>query len=221
MINQISQSQADSEWPGDCGHFVVWRAARHHGMNVSLREISYRISPWVVFTGPITVQRHLSRLGIRSTFHNSFSAAQIKEKLDEGKPVIAMVNMETANFTDGLSHYLFVVDHDKRGFYFYDSYYWLAAYRRAKDAAAFERPYFMDFAEFERSRQNVLQPRQLVGKVESLVGMEKFVIVVDESAKEAIGWKIMLVLRLQYVAERIIEGVGTVGAFFSRLGRSR
>ena len=221
LMNQSSRNQASSRWRGDCGHFAVWRAALYYGRNVSLKAITHQISPLVLFTGPITIQRHLARLGIRSTLYNSFSAAQIRQKLDEAKPVIAMINTNTAALTDGLTHYLFVVDYDDHGFYFYDSYYWPGAYHKEKDKTKPEEPYFMDFSEFESRRQSVLQPRQLVGRLESIVGMEKFVIVVDERRKEAIGSKIMLVLGLQYVAERLIEGVGRVAMFLSRLGRSR
>jgi hypothetical protein len=219
--NRSSRSQPNSDWPGDCGHFVVWRAALHYGRDVSLRDIVYQISPLVVFTGPITVKKHLARLGIRSTFYNNFSVAQIRQKLDQAKPVIAMINTGTAALTDGLTHYLFVVRSDNKGFYFYDSYYWLAAYRRAKDSTQAEEPSFMDFSEFESKRQSVLHRRQLAGRVERIVGMEKFVVVVNESREEAIDPKIMFVLRLQYVAERLIEGVGRVGVALSRLGRSR
>ena len=219
-MSRLRRHSLRSEWPGDCGHFVVWRAASYYGRPESLRQISYEISPLVAFTGPVTVKAHLARLGIASTFHNDFPTDRIRQKLDEGKPVIAMLNMDTASPADGLTHYVLVVGYDDRGFFFYDSAYWLGAYMRGREAVA-DRPYFMDFAKFEGLRQTVLHPRQLVGRLERFVGMERFVIVVNERREETIPRAIMLMLRLQRVAERIIEGVGRTAMLFRGLGRSR
>lgn len=197
-------------WPGDCGQFVIWMSALWYDKNVTIDQISLETNPFRLFTGPLTIKEELKKVGIETTFYNNFSIQEVKEKLDEKKPVIVMVNIDSTEAVDaGLTHYLFVFSYKEdngslQGFYFTDAYYFLGSFS-SEENLNWSKPYYFTVQELEEKRHNVLGPGQFVGEIENAVGMEKFAIVVGEKAEDrGVNKRMLNAFYLQHYAEKLI-----------------
>jgi hypothetical protein len=212
VIEKKMHTELNSKWPGDCGHFAVWAVSMFHEKGLSPAQITQKISPLVVITGPVTIKETLEEIGINSTFYNNFSISGIKQKIDEGRLVLAMVNINSTKWTDaGAAHYIFIYKYDKNGIFFTDTYYWLPGYLENGTISS----YFMPFEEFEAHWQNVMQPRHFIGKIENAVGLNHFAIITDESYPDSINKRMRFAFALQHAAENVIESAGRVIAFLS------
>lgn len=198
--------------PGDCGQFVIWETPWFHNISVPdygvdyLREISLQTNPFRLFTGPLTIKKSLKKIEVDTTFYTNFSIEQIKQKLDENKSVIVMVNVNGSGIFAGATHYLFVYGYEEindslQGFYFTDAYYFQWNW---------SEPVYFNISEFEIKRQNVMNKKQILGGMENLIGLEKFVIVVGEEKEENLNWMVRLVFYIQDSFARFLASIGKI-----------
>ncbi len=199
--------------PGDCGQFVIYMSAAFFDKNITIEELSLETNPFKLFTGPLTIRNELKKLNIKTTFYNNLSVQEIKEKLDEKKLVIIMINVNITRFVDtGLTHYIFVFDYKQendslKGFYFFDTYYFINQYVINSSL----EPIYISVEELEQKRQNIMRPNQFVGKIQNAIGMHKFTIIVDEAGQDrGINKKMMNAFTYQYYAEKIAAFVGKI-----------
>lgn len=195
--------------PGDCGQFVIWQTAWAYNISYFddyLQKISLETNPFKLFTGPLTIRKSLKKIGIETKFYTNFSIKQIKRKLDENKPVIVMMNINNSHIFAGATHYLFVYDYKEindslQGFYFTDTYYF---------GWNWSEPVYFNISEFETKRQNIMNNKQILGRVENLIGLEKFVIVVGEEGEENLNLAVRLVFYIQDFFARFLISIGKI-----------
>jgi hypothetical protein len=205
------------EWyPGDCGQFVIWEAACWGEVDEActyewLRNISLRDNPFSVMTGPLTLRQSLEEFDVPLAFYNNFSAEQIREKIDEGKSVIVVMDVSADEGYQVLHHYLFVYDYSGynetlEGFYFTDSYYfdW-----------NWSEPVYWNISEFERHRPEIFETKSFIGKIEEKIGMNRLAFVVGEEGNFGTNKKMFFVFRLQNYAEKLLAFLGRVVIFIS------
>ena len=216
----------DSYYAGDCGQWVIWESIGYYNatyLNESRTEDAYNLyelaleeNPLGIMTGPTTIKKGLKQQGIDSAYYNNFSPERIKQKIDENKPVIVLVNANEANETGllGLHHFLFVYKYKEtngvlEGFYFTDAYYFVGG------SDNFSEPVYFTVQELESIRQNTLNPHQYIGVAENILGMEKPVIVVGEKGKDETNIMVKITFFVQHSIERVLAYIGKVVMFFS------
>lgn len=217
LEERICTANYEREFPGDCGQFVIWESACFNNQDYcnreSLLKFSLEENPFVLMTGPLTIKESLKEIGISSAYYNNFSIEELKQKLDEGKIVIIMMNVGESF---SIHHYFFIKNYKEENnsliFYFTDAYYYLTEFYKTGNLEPLE----VNSSVLEEIRtKGENQSFNFVGLVESSAGMEKFAIVLGESEDKNMNKKIYNMFLYQHLAEKIALYAGKIVMFFS------
>jgi len=204
------------EFPGDCGTFVSYVGLVRSGQNMTLAQVTYEMNPWTTITGPESVRKELEKHDVFTTYYNQFTLEEAKQKLSEKKGVILLINTNSGGWTNlGATHFVYLVDYDDEGFYFYDSYYWGSQYYEATTQEEAFKPFYMTSKELEEKRKNVLSSTHLWGLIENMFGFKNFALVVGEDSKDRLPLWTLLGLKIEYLLEKKTEKIARIIALLS------